>query len=344
MGRHCRRLACAWLLSWAAAGPAADAPTGLHDNVVFDAYSPLSGSSELARRLVSPLNARRLQQQAAATGATIQEQPVDLARERFALYVPGRMPDHGYALLVFVPPWNEARVPPAWIDVLERQGVILVTPANAGNDANVLDRREPLALLAASNVMALYRVDPRRVYVGGFSGGSRVALRLALGYPDLFHGALLDAGSDAIGVQIPLPPRELLEQFQTTTRVVYLTGQQDTYHQDTDRQSRQSLKDACVTDIDVESMAWTGHDLASPASLQRALASLDEHHAGEPATLAACRQHLDGELSAQLDQVQALIQRGSDDEARQRLQQIDTRFGGLAAPRSLTLATRLGGP
>jgi dienelactone hydrolase len=336
-----RSLLCAFLLCCFAAGHAADAPTGLHSPVVFDAYTPLSGSDELARRLVSPLNAQRLRQQAAATGTTIQEQPIELSHERFALYVPTRMPEQGYALLVFVPPWNEAQVPPSWIDILERQGVILVTPANAGNDANVLDRRDPLALLAATNVMAHYRVDPRRVYVGGFSGGSRVALRLALGYPDLFHGVLLDAGSDAIGVQIPFPPRELMAQFQNGTRVVYLTGQQDAYHQDTDRQSRQSLKDACVTDIDVASVAWTGHDLASPSSLQRALASLDRHQPADPATLQACRRRLDDALAAQLDQAEAAIDAGSREDARQLLQKIDARYGGLAAPRSLALAARL---
>jgi poly(3-hydroxybutyrate) depolymerase len=52
-----------------------------------------------------------------------------------------------------------------------------------------------LALIAAQNAMAQYSVDPQQVYIGGFSGGSRVALRLALGYPDVFHGALLNAGS-----------------------------------------------------------------------------------------------------------------------------------------------------
>jgi len=103
---------------------------------------------------------------------------------------------HGYALLVFVPPWPDARVPwggpPSWNNTV----VIFVSAANSGNDASILDRREPLALLAAQNVMRRYPIDPERVYVGGFSGGSRVALRIALGYPDVFHGALLNAGSD----------------------------------------------------------------------------------------------------------------------------------------------------
>jgi hypothetical protein len=162
-------LTCLGLVSTViAANEAASGVTGLLGDVVFNQYAPLSSSAELARRLVSPLNARRLQQQAAATGAAIRDQPIDLAQERFALYVPPKAPPGGYALLVFVPPWNEAKVPPEWIATLQKQGVILVTAANIGNDANVLDRREPVALLAAYNTMSRYRVDPRRVYVGGF--------------------------------------------------------------------------------------------------------------------------------------------------------------------------------
>ncbi len=338
-------LTCLGLVSTViAANEAASGVTGLLGDVVFNQYAPLSSSAELARRLVSPLNARRLQQQAAATGAAIRDQPIDLAQERFALYVPPKAPPGGYALLVFVPPWNEAKVPPEWIATLQKQGVILVTAANIGNDANVLDRREPVALLAAYNTMSRYRVDPRRVYVGGFSGGSRVALRLALGYPDLFRGVLLDAGSDVIGEQIPLPPRDLLYQFQTATRVVYLTGQRDAFHQDADRESRHSLQAWCLSDIDTQTMPWTGHELADAASLGRALASLDIHAQLDTNQLAACRDRIDRELDSQLDQAAHLIDIHDTDGARKWLTKIDTRYGGLAAPRSTELDARLDGP
>ncbi|RDI97287.1 hypothetical protein DVT68_17490 [Dyella solisilvae] len=329
-------------MAWA--GQAPGPPTGLQEAVVFSQYGDLSSSTELARRLVSPLNAWRLQRRAAATGASIREQPVDLSQERFALYVPAHMPAEGYGLLVFVPPWDEAKIPAAWMPVLDRLGVILVTAARSGNEADLIDRREPLALLAAHNVTGEYRVDPQRIYVGGFSGGARVALRLALGYPDLFHGALLDAGSDAIGVQIPPPPRELFERFQDDTRVVYLTGEEDRFHQGTDRQSRQALKSWCVTDIDVLDMPHTGHELADAAAFGRALASLDARVPRDAGQLADCRAHVDHALNAALDQVQAQFGGGKIDEARRQLDGIDTHFGGLAAPRSVELAARLEQP
>jgi poly(3-hydroxybutyrate) depolymerase len=75
-------------------------------------------------------------------------------------------------------PWPQAEVPHKWISTLDRHGTIYVSAANSGNDADVLDRRDPLAVLAADNIMRRYHVDSRRVYVGGFSGGSRVALHI----------------------------------------------------------------------------------------------------------------------------------------------------------------------
>ena len=323
------------------AASASDGAQGLIANVVFTQYGSASSSPELMRRLVTPLNGWRLQQRAASTGTAIVDQPIDLARERFALYVPPQAPPDGYALLVFVPPWNEARVPGEWTSILDRHGMIFVTAANIGNDASLLDRRDPVALLAAVNAMARYRVNPQRVYIGGFSGGSRVALRLALGYPDLFHGALLEAGSDPIGSAVPLPPRALLEQFQTGTRIVYFTGQQDPARMDVDRQSRHSLHEWCIDDVDLRTIPSTGHDLAGAGALDRTLTSLETHHPPDATRLQACRARIASDLDQALAKVDAALARNDVAAARQQLDDADQHFGGLAAPRSVELATRL---
>lgn len=311
---------------------AADPPTtGLLTDVVFSQSSPLAGNRQLAERMLSPLDAARVLQ------GVGDAQPVGLEHERFTLYVPAKEPTNGYSLLVFVPPWDDARVPPRWTGVLERRGIILVTAAHSGNDADPLDRREPLAVLAAINAMARYRIDPQRVYVGGFSGGSRVALRLAVGYPDLFHGALLDAGSDALGDAIPPPEASLLEQLQTSTRVVYLTGLEDTERLERDRLSRRSLDKWCITDVDTVNMPWLGHELANPAALERALTALDQHHPADPGKLKACRTNIEQALSGELEQARQSMQGGKIENAEQLLRQIDERYGSLAKPRLLRL-------
>jgi hypothetical protein len=305
------------------------APVGLLRDVTFDQYSSLSSVGEMHNRLLSPLVARRLG--AAPPGP--QTQPVDLAHERFALYVPKQAPPNGYGLLVFVPPWEQAAVPAQWTDALDRHGMIFVSAARSGNGADVMQRREPLALLAASNVLHRYPVDLSRVYVGGFSGGSRVAERLALAYPDLFHGALLNAGSDPIGTpEVPLPPTSLLERFQTSSRLVYLTGKNDSDHLDMDRRSRRAMNDWCVFDITPLVVPWSGHETPNEAAFSRGINALEEHDPTDPEKLNACRERYREELKGDVERTRAMVTQGDRTDAAVELQKIDARFGGLAAP------------
>jgi pimeloyl-ACP methyl ester carboxylesterase len=321
--------------------------SGLRDEIVFTEYTPLSSTAELVRRLLSPLTALHLSQEAERTGRTLRGQAIDLAKERYSISIPAspHLPSGTYSLLVFVPPWPRAEVPRQWLSVLDRNHTILVTAANSGNDTPTIDRREPLALLAAYNIMKQYPVDPQQVYIGGFSGGARVALRLALGYPDVFHGALLNAGSDPVGTtDVPLPPADLFRRFQESTRLVYVTGERDEAHLIDDMQSRRSLEKWCVFDLVTEAEPRREHEVADASAFSRSLEALlgpRQTHAGK---LAECQARVDQELSTQLDQVESALARGELDTARKLLPKIDVRYGGLAAPRSLELASRTDHP
>ncbi len=313
------------------------ASAGLRAEVVFTEYSSLSSTAELVRRLASPLSALRINQEAERAGRTLRGQPIDLTKEHYSVYVP----DRPRALLVFIPPWPRAEVPRQWIPALNRYNTILVTAANSGNEVPTTDRREPLALLAVHNIVAQYPVDPEQVYIGGFSGGARVALRLALGYPDVFRGALLNAGSDSIGTtDVPLPPADLFRRFQESTRLVYLTGERDEENQIRDTHSRRSLEKWCVYDVVSQTEPRTGHELAGASAFGRALGALLAPPHRDLDKLENCRARIDQELSAQLRQVENAFAQGDSQGARQLLSQIDARYAGLAAPRSLELATQ----
>ena len=337
-------LACSALLLCAqpAARGAAPAAGQTLNNVTFSRYTERAGNSELARRLLTPLTVARWKSELARSGSALTGQPVKLADEKFIVYIPTQRPPKGFGLLVFVPPWDDARLPPGWSTALDHDGVIFVSAARSGNDANAFGRREPLALLAAENIMAQYPVDPERTYVGGFSGGSRVALRLALGYPDLFRGAMLNAGSDPIGSrEIPLPPRDLFLKFQSSTRIVYVTGERDTAHETDDSMSLTSMHRWCVFNTDRQVEARAEHAVAGAAAMSRALRYLEESARAEPGRLAKCRAGIDAELATSLDSVDTLISQGRGADAHKQLAAIDERFGGLAAPRSVELAARL---
>ena len=320
-----------------------DAAPDVRNDVVFTEYAPLARSDELMRRFMTPLVVENIMRRATNAGMAFNQQAVDLAKEKFALFVPTRPPPpQGYSLMVFVPPWGKALVPPDWIPALESHGMIFVTAAGSGNTADILQRRNPLALLGAYNVMQHYRVDPSRVYVGGMSGGSRVALRIALSYPDLFHGAFLNAGSDSIGnLQAPLPSTELFHQFQESTRLVFFTGATDITNLYQDDDSRQSLRQWCVFDLYDETMPFAGHELATRRDFEHALNALEHHVAPNADTLASCRQRRDNELASKMLDVQKLIAKGKAAEASSLLKKIDEHFAGLAAPQSIQLSDQI---
>ncbi|HEX5207261.1 MAG TPA: hypothetical protein VFW10_05655 [Steroidobacteraceae bacterium] len=335
-------LALSRVVSQAAA--ATQLPRGTPNQVVLTQYSPLFRNAEIVRRLLSPLAREAVQESLARELTTLTPYSIDLAKEKFLVYVPSGAPPspRGFALLVWVPPWNEARLPFGWASQLDHYGVIFIAPAQAGNTANVLGRRVPLALSAEQNLIREYPIDKERIFVGGFSGGSRVALRIALGYPDVFHGALLHAGSNPLGDAFPIPPRDLFQRFQRSSHLVYFTGATDTFHLSNDASSSQSMQQSCVFNVETHEVPDEGHEQMSAVVFGRALDRLLSPVTPDPARLSGCRSRIAAEVQSKLDEAQALISKGSHAAAHQLLIDIDKQFGGLAAPRILKLARQCG--
>jgi hypothetical protein len=307
---------------------AAAQDTAFQDNVVFYLYAPQSDNHELLRRVLTPMAWQQAQMQLDHGGQNLQPQSIDLAKERFGLYVPpGPPPPKGYALIVYVPPWEEAALPKDYAPVLDAHHMIFVTAAHSDNTQNVITRREPLAVLAAINVMHRYAVDPARVYVGGMSGGSRVAMRLALAWPDIFDGAFLNAGSDPIGdAAIPIPPADVFRRFQENTRLYYATGARDTGNLRLDVTSMSAMRDFCIFNTAQNIAPNVTHKVAAAEVFSEALDYLDAPPSTDAARLASCRAAIDADIRAKED---AIAKGGSDADAL-RLD-LNNRYGGLSA-------------
>lgn len=302
--------------------------TGLQSDVTFTDYTPLSGSSELLRRELTPI----AYAQVSASLASLPAQSIDLANENFLIYVPSSPPPAaGYELMVFVPPWDRARLPEEWSSVLDDHHMIFVTAARSGNDQNVLTRREPLALLAEANIAARYRINPARIYVGGMSGGSRVAMRLALAYPDVFVGAFLNAGSDPFGSSsIPIPPADLFRRFQENTRFFYATGAQDFANLELDGRSIQSMRAFCAFHTERETMMNLGHAVAPASVLAKGLSYLETPPTADAQGLSFCRAELANDLRAKLQDIRRDAAAGRQDDEKKTLIEVNDHFGGLA--------------
>jgi pimeloyl-ACP methyl ester carboxylesterase len=318
----------------------------MQNDVVFTRYSPLSRSTEVARRALPPVIYRRMTQALADAKQQLAGQAIDLAKEKFDIYVPsGAPPPAGFGLLVFVAPSSRPARPDDWRAPLDDHRIIFVSAQGSGNEMNVLDRRVPLALLAYENVRAQFAIDSNRVYVMGFSGGSRVAEIVALDYPDVFRGAILNAGSDPIDGEDGnyKPPVELFRTFQHS-RLVYITGEEDEDHLRRDEVSRDSMRDNCVLDIKTEHVLRLAHHVIDGFALDRALDDLDAPHVVDTGELDRCNTRVEGKIAAELAKAAAAISRGDRDGARALITAIDERFGGLAASGLLELEARLAAP
>ena len=301
--------------------------------MVFTRTTPFADLAEIERRTRPPVYASKI----VAHG-----QAVDISKEHFLVYVPSKKPPEGYALFVFVPPWDEPRLPPDWVPILDEKGVVFVSAWHSSNEADVRTRREPLALIAAANLIEEYNVDPSRVLVGGFSGGAEVAMRLALAYPDLFRGAFMNSGNDTIGnIQTPIPPADLFRKFQEDSRLFYVVGDGDGTRVNHQNASAQSMRDWCVAHVDHRVMPHMGHDVASARALEVALTALLGPAESAPGDLSSCRAGLDSKRAAKLQIVKDLLAKGDRAAARRALDDLDAEFGGLAAPESLDLDAKI---
>ncbi len=338
-------------LAWSAAllpRPAAAAAPARPVEVTLDALSPLASADEISRRLLSPTTHDRLLRAQAGSGIGVKQQTIEVGGAHYDLFVPEASQAGSRGVLVFVYPSDDRfPLPRDWWKTLARENLIFIAARDSGNDESVLDRRVPLALHGYGLVQRRYRLDPARVYVGGFSGGSRVAQMLALGYPDVFRGALLLAGSDPIGTRgfVP-PPRELMRLFQARTRIVLSTGSEDLPNRGRDMRTQRNLAELCVQGVATVPQTGLDHWVPSRIGFIKALRALQE--AVVPADdFDSCTQQLQARIDAGLGEVAALLDAGDAAAAGERLGGIDDLYGGLAAPRSVefarTIADRLRG-
>lgn len=153
---------------------------------------------------------------------------------------------------------DRAPLPAAWKPVLASRKMIYVAPWQAGNQVHPIQRMA-VTLDALATAQAALKFNPRRVVVGGLSGGGATALSIALDHPQRFAGVLSHARNymldftpmpeasakrygDKIkwkpGMGWPREPQHLddddLRQIaKAGLRVVFITGEKDFNHEPT---------------------------------------------------------------------------------------------------------------
>lgn len=259
----------------------ADAGMTGHHEVRFGEGSQLGSIDVLLARFAS--NEDEAARSAAVDGA------YELAEESFHLYVPSvEAPADGWGLIVWIAPidWGGFQRQ-GLAEVLDRHRLVWVGANRAGNARQVLDRWR-LALDAAAATARLLVVDPRRVYVAGYSGGGRVASHLGSAFPELFRGTLCWFGVDHFHpVPVPdrpgaawppavsEPPAKILDTVRREGRFLLVTGERDFNRAQTVAVA-EHLREDGFDHVELMVIPDADHYLGlDPEWLERALTSLD---------------------------------------------------------------------
>jgi len=146
---------------------------------------------------IEPGNATKVSCPDPLTNHTSSTLKLDNTKESFSIYIPvGFDPKETYGVVVFIPgPNDRGTCPGQWFTVLNDRKLICISPYGAGNK-EMLGRRYALALTSAELAKKYFKIDPKRIYVAGYSGGARVAGMLALNYPEVFKGTIQSCGAD----------------------------------------------------------------------------------------------------------------------------------------------------
>lgn len=337
------------LLLLLAVPASADLPSETPRTGKFETSLPLfsryADQGEIVRRMFHLSVSQQLFAHAQSMGKELSGQTIDPGLENFHVFVPGNYdPERSYGLFVWVSAREEVTVPEQWHGVFTEYDIIFVAADKSGNKTNDLDRRVPLALHAMANMQHSYNIDKNRIYIGGFSGGGRVASKIAAGYGDLFSGAYYFVGSDAIGGKtVPVPDSSVLDDMRRRGRYVFMTGRTDHPTTTATRTAMASYQRLCIFNTAFQ-IPRMGHGLPNIMWFRRGIeylesGYLEDARAAEETVL--CQATLDQEKNALVESIGKLLDGNDTEGAEKALKQLQLQFGRLSAEEFNQLYSRL---
>ena len=239
----------------------------------FQLAAPYSSSSELRRRL---------------SRGQAHMPPYEITKEKFRLLIPESFSpganSTNWGLLVWVSPSDSPNVPAEWEPLLARHKLLLIGAYNAGNQRNSFDRFR-LAVDASHNIRQRFRLDPKRIYVSGFSGGGRIASMLGVGYGDIFRGTLPICGVNFY-TDLPaeggktfehsyIPDSGIAALARTNGRFALLTGESDPNRENTKAAYEHGFRKYTFSHVLYLEVPKMGHAIPSAEWIEKALDFLD---------------------------------------------------------------------
>lgn len=170
-------------------------------------------------------------------------------------------------VLVYISPTMSGVIDRRWRAAMDAQNIIYVAANDSGNRVPTVNRMV-MAVMAVKALGQQLVFDTSRIYVSGFSGGGRVASRVATQYPHTISGALYICGVDEWEAKhTPHIERALQNRF------VFLTGSRDFNRAET-RKVLKRYNDAGAEHTKLMVIKGMAHVLPGAEAIEEALAYL----------------------------------------------------------------------
>lgn len=137
------------------------------------------------------------------------------------VYLPGSTSNEKPGVLVYISPVSSGSIHPQWRRVMDEQNMIYISPNDSGNRVRT-NIRMVKATMAVKALGEQFAFDTGNINVSGFSGGGRVASRIATQYPVTFSGAIYMCGVDPWETKHTPDVAQVLQNS-----FVFLTGSKD---------------------------------------------------------------------------------------------------------------------
>lgn len=305
----------------------ASLPRGEIIRIETDQPAPYAQLAVLASRSMHILDLARQVEDGTLSNETLQSVTIAPAEESWEVLLP-ETPREKYGVLVWVSPTARSNLQESWREILDKHGLIAISALQSGNNLPSLERRMPLALTGLYWATRHYPVDANRIYVGGFSGGSKIAQRLIFAFPDIFRGAILNAGYLEPGEEEVALPDTVLYRQLAQRPFTFVTGRRDRRVIPSMRDALGAFEKYCLREPLLLQLPQKAHQVIEADELADALAHMDSK-SGNAGDSDACVNQLVAEA-------QAAASSASPGNAEE-LRELDVRFGGLIRSEILEL-------
>jgi len=195
-----------------------------------------------------------------------------LAKEPFDIYVPkGYDGSQAYGVISYTSPGDGGGC--GYPRLMDKYRLIWIGAAKVNNDRNSKERWM-LNLDGVFYMQQRYRIDPKRIYVSGFSGGGRCASRVAPVFPDLYTGAIYICGCNP-PQQAEMSTGAALFAQAKSHRYAFITGTTDMNLEDTKGVMKQYQSQG-FTQVTYLEQPGMGHGMPNDEYFEKAIMFCDQ--------------------------------------------------------------------